>query len=68
MRICSASTGEWLRDLEGVEDEIVSIHLDIFNSKLLIVCSKSGEIYIWKWKSGVLLKQGVYDHYIKQSH
>lgn len=59
MRLYSASTGEWLRDLEGVENEIISINLNVFNPKILIACSKTGEIFIWKWKSGVLLNSGV---------
>lgn len=46
-----------MRNLEGIEDEIVGLALDLFNPKILIACSSSGEIIQWKWKSGVVAKK-----------
>lgn len=49
----STSTGEWLRDLEGLNEPIIGLAYDNDNSKILLGCTVSGNILRWKWKSGV---------------
>lgn len=56
VRVYSATTGQWLRDLDGATNQLIEINFEIGNSKLLTGCSVTGEVITWKWKSGVLTK------------
>lgn len=54
IRAYSTTTGEWIRDLEGATDKIISQQCDPVNSKHLYACTINGEVISWKWKSGVI--------------
>lgn len=52
VQVYSTTTGEWLRDLEGVKDEIIGIQYDLNNPKIVFALSKTGEMFRWKWETG----------------
>lgn len=53
--VYSSTTGEYVRELEGISGKkIIGIQCDPNNSKLLYGCTDSGDIISWKWKSGVI--------------
>ncbi|XP_031624324.1 WD repeat-containing protein 75 [Contarinia nasturtii] len=53
--VYSSTTGEYVRELEGISGKkIIAIQCDPNNSKLLYGCTESGDIISWKWKSGVI--------------
>ncbi|CAD7079270.1 unnamed protein product [Hermetia illucens] len=52
VQVYSTTTGEWLRDLEGVKDEIIGIQYDLNNPKIVFALSKTGEMIRWKWETG----------------
>lgn len=55
IRAYSTSTGEWVRELEGIkEKKIVGQQWDPENPKLLYGCTDDGNIISWKWESGVV--------------
>lgn len=58
VRVYSTSTGEWLRDLEGFNENIVGLEFDLYNPKVLVGCSSSGEVISWKWRSGYIHARG----------
>ncbi|XP_059616910.1 WD repeat-containing protein 75 [Phlebotomus argentipes] len=53
VRVFNVTTGEWVRDLEKTDADLVGIEFDPTNPKLLIGCTRSGEVVTWKWKSGI---------------
>lgn len=55
IRAYSTSTGEWIRELEGISGKkIVGQQWDPNNPKLLYGCTDAGNIISWKWLSGVV--------------
>lgn len=55
IRAYSTSTGEWIRELEGLSGKkIVGQQWDPENPKLLYGCTDGGNIISWKWESGVV--------------
>lgn len=55
IRAYSSSTGEWIRELEGISGKkIVGQQWDKDNPKLLYGCTDAGNIISWKWESGVV--------------
>lgn len=55
IRIYSTTTGERIRDLEGIpNNRLISQQIDLHNQKLLYGCTDKGDIISWKWKSGVI--------------
>lgn len=59
VRAYSAQTGEWIRDLEGANGEIINLQVDLHNPKIVIACTERGNIVSWKWKSGVVHENSV---------
>lgn len=55
VRLFSTTTGEWIRDLEGIaKKKLIGIQIALNNPKLLYGCTEKGDIISWKWKSGVI--------------
>lgn len=54
VRAYSSQTGEWIRDLDGANAEIVNVQPDAANPKILFACTSTGQIVSWKVKSGVV--------------
>lgn len=53
--VYSSTTGEYVRELEGISGrKIIAIQCDPNNAKLLYGCTDCGDIISWKWKSGVI--------------
>lgn len=51
----SVTTGDWIRDLEGIgKRKLIGHQFDPHNSKLFYGCTEVGDIISWKWKSGVI--------------
>lgn len=55
LRSFNVISGERLTDYDGVDDSIVNVHFNPNNSKILMACSKSGNIICWKWKTELLI-------------
>lgn len=55
VRVYSTTTGEWIRELQGISDKrIIGQQCDPNNGKLLYGCTQSGDVISWKWESGVV--------------
>lgn len=54
VRAYSSQTGEWIRDLDGADGDIVNVQPDAANPKILFACTVTGQIVAWKVKSGVV--------------
>ncbi|XP_055635861.1 WD repeat-containing protein 75 [Toxorhynchites rutilus septentrionalis] len=54
VRAFSVTTGEYVRDYEGVDDDILGIVINRNNQKFLYGCTKNGVILGWNAESGVL--------------
>lgn len=56
--VYSTHTGEYVRDLDGIPGKkIIATHCDPMNPKSLYGCTESGDIILWKWKSGVITEK-----------
>lgn len=54
VRAYSSQTGEWIRDLEGANAEIVHLQTDPTSPLLVYACTVTGQVVSWKWRSGVV--------------
>lgn len=54
VRVYSTLTGEWIRDLDGPNAQIIGTQYDQQNAKILYACTETGEVVSWKWRSGVV--------------
>lgn len=54
VRAYSTQTGEWIRDLEGANADIIGVQCVAEYPKLVFACTVTGQVISWKWKSGVV--------------
>lgn len=55
----NVETGEKVAEFEGCNKNIVGAGLHPTNSMLLVACSVTGEIVMWKWQAQLLLSKNV---------
>jgi hypothetical protein len=54
VRCFNVTTGELLRDFDGVPEDTVFLGIKI-HDKNLVACTDSGKLVVWKQKTGVIV-------------
>ncbi|GLV34579.1 lethal (2) 05287 [Carabus blaptoides fortunei] len=57
VRSYSVETGERVADYEGCDQNIVGFAIHPTNLKLLVACTTSAEIAVWKWQAQLLISK-----------